>query len=197
MPTLLDIAQHADVPVEGVLRVMNGDPVSEDVAARVRRTMEELGSPHESIVDSLKVLSPARVVQGEIVDSATTPSRISKHREAETLERTRDTLLEQLARTAAELEETVPQGVGSVVYEAVRVEVAPVAQRVNHMDALVDQLTEIVRQLGEEVGAERRERLEDLKLLVDLIVTSWRRVDARLGRVETMLQRLESQRQRP
>jgi hypothetical protein len=41
-----------------------------------------------------------------------------------------------------------------------------------------------VDQVRAEVSAERRERLDDLKLLIDLIVTGWQTVDHRLARVE-------------
>jgi Bacterial regulatory proteins, lacI family len=196
MPTIIEIAEHAEVPVWGVLRVLNGDSVSGETERRVRDAVEELGAPHQGIVESLNVLNPRPVaLKGEIVESE--PSSDSRGRalerraDDEIVERAREGLLEAFARAVSEFEETVPQGVSTVVYEALRVEVAPVAQRVSHIDSLVDQLAAVIRELGDYAIAERRERLDDVKLLVDLIVSGWQGVDRRLGRIERMLERMQ------
>ena len=42
-----------------------------------------------------------------------------------------------------------------------------------------------------EAAAERRERLEDLGLLVDLVASGWRGVERRLDRAERVLDRIE------
>lgn len=181
MASLLEIADHADVPVEGVLRVLNGETVSGQVAERVTKAMEALGSPHDRIVESLNVLGPPPSAGRSLA-----PRPVD-----DTIERAREQLLETFARAAAELEATLPQGVSSVVFEALRVEVEPVAQRMDQMGTLLEQFARYLDHLQREVGSERAERLEDIKLLVDLIVTGWRSVDRRLGRVELVLQRQE------
>jgi DNA-binding MarR family transcriptional regulator len=48
-----------------------------------------------------------------------------------------------------------------------------------------------LERLGGEVSVERRERVEDLALLTELITTGWRTVDRRLARLERMLARLK------
>jgi hypothetical protein len=79
-----------------------------------------------------------------------------------------------------------------VVVDALRVEVRPVVKQVASMSVLVEQFAETWHELRAEIGAERRERLEDLELIVELITSGWRTVDRRLGRVERMLDRLEN-----
>lgn len=187
MPTLLEIAEHADVPVEGVLRVLNGENVSEAVAERVQKAMQALGAPEAGVVESVSILASGGPRVRDVVESR----RPLGARPSEAAERAREELLETLARAAAELEESLPQDVGTVVYEALRVEVQPMAQRISQMGSLLEDLTSAVEEIRAERSANRQERLDDVKLLVDLIVTGWRSVDRRLGRIERMLARRE------
>jgi Bacterial regulatory proteins, lacI family len=172
MATILELARHADVSAESVLRVVHGEPVSEDVARRVRAAIQTLGPPP----------SPAPAVE---VLPATAGAATAGTRDGE--------LLERFAQAASELETSLPQGVSSVVYEALRVEVRPVAEQVAHVSALFEQMVRRLEQIEHEVGRERHERLDDVALLTDLIATGWRGVDRRLGRLEKMIERLETQ----
>jgi hypothetical protein len=162
--TVLELAQHADVSAENVLRVVNGHPVSSVVAERFRQAIDELGPPYAGALESGPVEA--------------------------TLERTRQQLQERFAETAAELEAKLPEGVGSVVYEALRVEVRPVATQLGQMAKLVEVLLEHVRQTEGQIQSERKERLDDVALMTELITTGWRTVDRRLGRIERMLEDL-------
>jgi hypothetical protein len=184
MPTIAQIARHAGVHVEGVLRVLNGDPVSEAVAERVMRAMAVLGPPHMRVAKSVGALPKA-------ADASEEESARDADAFEQTVERARQQLLETLSEATADLEAAVPKEVGSVVYEALRVEVRPVTQRLGQISALFEELTRIVDQVRGDVSAERRERLDDLKLLIDLIVTGWQTVDHRLARVEGILARQE------
>jgi Bacterial regulatory proteins, lacI family len=189
VPTLLEIAEHADVPVEGVVKVLNGQPVSEVVAERVTAAMEALGPPHHQLVESMNLVEPSRARAGDVlplVDSGAEVDPVD-----DVLARAREQLLASFSHAAAEFEARLPQGVSSVVYEALRVEVGPVAQHMARMGTLFDELGYIIQKVEQEVGAARQERLEDLKLLIDLIESSWRNVDRRLGRLERKLERLE------
>ncbi len=161
MPTVLEIAQHAGVSVEQVLRVVIGEPVSDDAARRVRQSISVLGPPPYPRPPAAGELEPAD-----------------------------DELLSRLTEVTAELEATLPHEVGSVVYEALRVEVRPVAEHIAAMDAVFRGMLERLERLGSEVAAERRERVDDLALQVELIRTSWQSVDRRLGRLERMVERL-------
>jgi hypothetical protein len=164
MATVLELARRAGVSAENVLRVIHDQPVRSDVAARVGDAIDELGPP----------VTPTTAV--ELVEPA---------------DRARTQLFENLARATAELEASVPREVGSVVVEALRIEVRPVAERVATMSAVIEEAIEAWRELRSEVVSERRERLEDVELLVELVTAGWRSVDRRLGRVERMLERLE------
>jgi len=171
--SILDIARHAGVSAENVLRVVNGEPVSEDIAQRVRAAIDVIGPP------------PYPHARVEVLPAvpAVPPAADASHAE----------LLERFAQAAAELEASLPQGVGNVVYEALRIEVQPVAQHMEELSSLFEQMVRRLEQVGGDVSVERRERVEDVALLTELITTGWRTVDRRLARLEHILARLEAQ----
>jgi transcriptional regulator with XRE-family HTH domain len=171
MATILELADFAGVSAENVLRVVHGEPVSEDVSARVLAAIYTLGPP------------PYAQPSSEVLPAETEKSAA--------LERKREELLERFAAAAAELEAGLPQGVGSVVYEALRIEVRPVAQSVAELGSLFEQMIRRLEQVGGDLAVERRERVEDIALIAELITTGWRTVDRRLGRLEQMISRLE------
>jgi hypothetical protein len=185
MPTIMEIADLANVPVEGVLRVVNGDPVSGIIASRVQKAIAVLGAPHDAVVENMNVLAPPpRAQVAEVVEEhAPQPPTIE-----ETVTSAREQLMESISRATAELEQRLPEGVGSVVYEAIRVEVEPVARHMGQMGMLIEELRRVSDRIENNVLSERQNRLDDIKLLTDLIVTGWQTVDRRLARVEHMLQ---------
>jgi hypothetical protein len=149
MATILQLAEHADLPVETVLRVVNGEPTSTDAQERVARAIEALGPPsYPRFAPTSTELVPHERTVLDAVDG------------------------------------TLPAEFGSVVYEAVRIEVRPVGEHVAQLKSL---LAEIVDRLGDE----RRERIEDLGLMTELLIEGWKGVDRRLGRIEKVLARLE------
>ena len=99
--------------------------------------------------------------------------------------------LGSLAQTAAELEAAVPERLGSALEEGMRAEVLPVARHIAEVRGLTGQVVRRLEALQGEIAAERRERLEDLALLVDLIGSGWRGVERRLDRAERILDRIE------
>lgn len=99
--------------------------------------------------------------------------------------------LDSLARTAAELEAVVPERLGIAIEEGMRAEVLPVARQIAEVRGLTGQLVRRLESLQAEIAAERRDRLEDLALLVDLIGSGWRGVERRLDRAERILDRME------
>ena len=99
--------------------------------------------------------------------------------------------LDQLARTAAELEAVVPERLGSAIEQGMHAEVLPVARQIAEVRGLTGQLVRRLDGLQAEIAAERRERLEDLALLVELISSGWRGVERRLDRSERILDRME------
>jgi hypothetical protein len=99
--------------------------------------------------------------------------------------------LDALVQTAAELESAVPERLGAAVEEGMRAEVLPVARHIAEVRGLTGQMVRRIDALQAEVAAERRERLEDLAVLVELIGTGWRAVERRLDRAERILDRIE------
>ena len=167
MPTILELANESGVSADQVLRVVNGEPVSEAVDRRVRAAMERLGRPAYP--------KPGRPP----VEPAPTPA-------AEL-----DRGLARLTTVAATSETTLPAEVGTVVYEALRVEVRPVAEHLAGLESLFDGLVDELRRLRHDVQAERRDRVRDLELQIELLRASWAGVDRRLGRIERALARRE------
>lgn len=169
MATILQLAEFAEVSAENVLRVVHGEPVSEEVARKVHGAIGVLGPP------------PYPRPAGDELSVA--PSKEVATR--------RDELFERFSAAAAELETRLPQGVSSVVHEALRVEVRPVARHVAEIGALFEHMLTRLERVGTEVASERRERVEDVALLTELITMGWRGVDRRLARLEHMIARLE------
>ena len=167
--TILELAAYAEVSAENVLRVIHGESVSEEVEQRVRRAIEALGPPPSPrLTDVLPALPEGGAGGGE------------------------DALVERFRAATAELEATLPEGVGTVVYEALRVEVRPVAQHVAALGTLFERMLQRLEQVSGEVESERRERVEDVALLTELVTTGWRSVDRRLARLEQIVARIEA-----
>ena len=164
--TILELADYAEVSAENVLRVVHGEAVSEDVERRVHEAIDAIGAPpYPRRVEVLPAIPPGVGT---------------------------DELLERLRATAAELEASLPEGVGSVVSEALRVEVRPVAQHVAELGALFERLLARVEQVSTSVEDERRDRLQDVALLTELVTSGWRSVDRRLARLEQVVARIET-----
>jgi hypothetical protein len=102
------------------------------------------------------------------------------------LERARDGI-EALAETAAELESALPARVGDAVREGVRAEALPLARQVAEVRGLANTLIRRLERIEGDLLAERHARVDDLALLVELITSGWRGVDARLQRLEERL----------
>jgi hypothetical protein len=106
------------------------------------------------------------------------------------LERTRADL-ELLAEAAAEAAQTLPGRVEDAVQDGLREQVLPVGRNLAEIRGLMNRVIRRLESLESDVGAERHARVDDLSLLVDLISTGWKNVDARLGRIEAVVERLE------
>ncbi len=106
------------------------------------------------------------------------------------LERARGAL-EELAERTAELEAAVPERLGAAVQESMRVEVLPVARHVAEVRGLSSQMIRRLERLQADFDGERRARVGDLALLVDLVASGWRGVERRLDRMERIVDRLE------
>jgi hypothetical protein len=99
------------------------------------------------------------------------------------LERAREGV-EALAQTATELETGLPGKVEHAVREGVRAEALPVARQLAEVRGMMNGVVRRLERIEGDLLAERHARVDDLALLVDLITSGWRGVDARLERLE-------------
>lgn len=147
---IAEIAQRADVSVEGVMRVLTREPVSEDIKERVLAVLPEL-SPEQT-----------RVLQRFALAA----------------------LHDELPRQELERTDALPDS-------------APVAAIETRLAPILEELVDAIKDLRQEANAERRERVDDLALLVDVITTGWQELDRRLGRVERVVGRIAPSAQTP
>jgi len=188
MTTISEIARAADVSVDSVLRVLNRDKVSEDVAARVIAVMDAYGygrlprpEPDVQPDNTTSQRAPTakrRAVTGEVVEERTDWEAGS----ADAVHRAREQLLNAVGDVVDELENPQSGRRGPDIH---------LPERSRKTDAMLERLTSEVAGMRLELERARGERLEDLTLLVDLVTTSWRAVDRRLGRIERKLERME------
>jgi hypothetical protein len=99
--------------------------------------------------------------------------------------------LETVAERTAELEAVVPERLGSALREGMRAEVLPVGRHVAEVRGLATQTIRRLERLQVDVDGERRARVEDLEVLVELVASGWRGVERRLDRLERAVDRLE------
>lgn len=149
MATILELAEHAGLSSETVLRVVLREPTNEDARRRVAAAVDALGPPdYPRPNGSIEVLPPESNGTGLDVASGAP---------------TDDALPETLRAELAELRE----------------------------------FRRACELLGSQLEHERRERIEDLELVTDLLISGWRGVDRRLGRLEKVIARIdEAQRRR-
>jgi hypothetical protein len=99
--------------------------------------------------------------------------------------------LEALAATATAAANDLPARVEGAMQDGLRDQVLPVARNLAEIRGLLNHVIHRLGAVEGEAVADRHARVDDLALLVDLIGAGWAGVDARLGRVETVLARLE------
>src|ERR671922_963768 len=99
--------------------------------------------------------------------------------------------LEALAVTTAELEAGMPERLDSALQQGLREEVLPVARHLAEVRGLSGQTIRRLERLQGDLAAERKARVEDLALLVELITCGWRGVERRVDRLERTLDRVE------
>jgi hypothetical protein len=92
--------------------------------------------------------------------------------------------IEALAEAAAALEATLPERVGDAVRDGVRTEALPVARGVAEIRGLLNATLRRLEGVENALLTERHARVDDLAVLVELVTSGWKSVDARLARVE-------------
>jgi hypothetical protein len=106
---------------------------------------------------------------------------------AAALERAR-AQVEALALTADELQGVLPAAVDGAIRDALRDEAAPISRRLAEAKGLGNQTIRRLERLQTDLLAERRARIDDLAVLVDLISGQWRALNERLDRIERALE---------
>jgi hypothetical protein len=99
--------------------------------------------------------------------------------------------LETLAAQTSELEGSVPEKLDAAIREGLRAEARPIGRQLAEVRGLSNGSIRRLERLQHDLDAERRARVEDLALLVDLIASGWHGVERRLDRLERSLDRLE------
>jgi hypothetical protein len=100
-----------------------------------------------------------------------------------TVERSRKQI-EELATTVAAVEASIPDALGAALRDGMRDEVLPVARQLAEIRGLFNQALRRLERLEGEVAADRHARVDDLELLVALVSSAWRSLDARLVHLE-------------
>lgn len=168
----MEIAEKADVSVEGVVRVLTRDAVSDAVKERVLAVLDDLDPEQTRAVQRFALAALHDVLErpAELFDAVDEPPAPELP------------FAELPVATAAASEQ-----VASPRQEEALVQ----------LGSVLGELAEAVRDLRRETDAERRERVDDLAVLIDLITTGWQGLDGRLGRLERQLSRLETPRRQP
>jgi len=96
--------------------------------------------------------------------------------------------VEELAQAAAQLEATLPAKIDGALQDGLREQVRPVGRNLAEIRGLTNQVIRRLERVEGDLLAERHARVDDLALLVDLISSSWKSVDERLGSLEKSLQ---------
>jgi hypothetical protein len=105
----------------------------------------------------------------------------------ETLTQQARAQVDALAAATAALEETLP----ATVDGAIRDQAQPVARNLAEIRGLMNQVIRRIEGVETDLLGERHARVDDLALLVDLVSSGWKGVDARLGGIEAVVARLE------
>jgi hypothetical protein len=72
--------------------------------------------------------------------------------------------------------------------DGLREEAAPISRRLAEVKGLSNNAIRRLESIEATLDAERNARVDDLALLVDLLTVGWRAMNARLGRIEELLQ---------
>ena len=102
------------------------------------------------------------------------------------LERTR-AQVEDLALAAAELQSTLPAKIDGALQDGIREQVRPVGRNLAEIRGLTNNVIRRLERIEGDLLSERHARVDDLALLVDLVSSGWKSVDARLGSLEKSL----------
>ena len=99
--------------------------------------------------------------------------------------------LEALVRVVSTAAAGLTGQIENAVKDGVREEAQPMARYLAENRGLMNQIIRRLERLESDALAERHARVDDLALLVDLVSSGWKSVDARVARLEALVTRLE------
>jgi hypothetical protein len=99
--------------------------------------------------------------------------------------------LEALVRVVSAAAGGLTEQIENAVKDGVREEAQPMARYLAENRGLMNQIIRRLERIEADGVAERHARVDDLALLVDLISSGWKSVDARIARIESIVNRLE------
>jgi predicted component of type VI protein secretion system len=179
MSTLVEIAEKADVAVEGVVRVLTKRSVSTAVSERVLAVLDQLDDEQAQVVERFALAAIPDVLPPEAAPANGVPGGPLAPAKAAALQ-----LEGSLVEAGAALARSEGEPVRSTNED----------QLVAQLGALLQELVDSLAQLQRQGAALRQDRIADLAVLVDLISSTSEGVDRRLGRLEQMVGRLEAPR---
>ena len=172
MSLLTEVADLAEVPVEGVVRVLTQKPVGRRIEQRVLAVVNELDDAQLRALTRY-ALAAAPTVLAPRPQPPPAPS------------------VSEPSVSGPPASPTPPEDTATLETASAGDELTVRLGRV--FEEFVGNLEELKR----DHVAERQDRLDDLAVLIDLITTGWSGVERRLGRLERTLERLELERQVP
>jgi hypothetical protein len=178
MSILVEIAQKANVSVEGVVRVLTREPVSDAIKQQVLAALDDLTPAQTRVLQRFALAAlheelPRGPSSAAVVEPAPAPDEPRALLGPGGGGEPGDELAEELAVSR------------------------PDATALEPLRAVLTELAEAVRDLRAETNVERRERVDDLAAVIDLISSGWQGIERRLGRIEQHLGQLESARRQP
>ena len=178
MPSVIELAEHAGVSVEALLRGLAAEPVSETEAREIADAIGELGRPSQGVVESLNILTAARVPLEEPEEEEEPPDDDLAGGAADFVAAVRRSLLEALAETPIRLER-----------DPIEADAPEAPRHLGYMGGIVDDLVRSLDALGRDIPDDQQERLGEARFLLGVLVTTWGSVERRLQLVERRLDR--------
>ena len=86
------------------------------------------------------------------------------------------------------MEEEIRDAVRGALTDGLREEAAPISRRLAEVKGLSNNAIRRLESIEATIEAERSARVDDLALLVELLTEGWRAMNARLVRIEALLQ---------
>ena len=186
MSLLSEVAGRADVPVEGVVRVVTRQPVSRRIEQRVLTVLDALEPEQLRSLERLALAAAPNVLPVGAAPPSVRPNGVPDERHVE--QPSEPPVDPQVPPPTRSLDHFAGNGAGALS-EADRLTV--------QLGSLLEDIVHSLNEMRRDVLADRRDRVDDLAVLVDLLTTSWSGVDRRLGRIERSLARLDAAREPP